>query len=65
MDSRIEYNTAHKIELNIEQIRIDSHIRKLNESSSKIKTIYPVIILIIFFGFLVVCYYVIILLQTL
>ena len=65
MDSKIEYNKAHKIQLNIEQIRIDSHIRKLNESSSKINNIYPVIIVIFCVGFLVVSYYVILWLLTL
>ena len=65
METGIDYNKAHQIEINIKQIRIDSHIRKLNESSSIIKQIYLVIFLIICVGFLVVFYYVILWLQTL
>ena len=65
MDSKIEYNKANKIELNIEQIRIYSHIRKHNKSSSKIKNIYLVIIVMFCVGFLVVSYYVILWLLTL
>ena len=65
MDSGIVYNKAHQIEINIKQIRIDSHIRKLNESSSIIKQIYLVICLIICVEFLVGLYYDILWLQTL
>ena len=61
----IEFNKAHKIELNIELIRIDTHIRKLNESSSTIKQIYPIIIVIFCVGLFVVCYNVVLWLHTL